>query len=286
MASASLSELIRGSSPTLWSDFVDFTAARQPNATSGVHRAERIRRLWKENPPNEDELTVTFSNGHRPPVLLPLASVATRVGDLAVIDALFMNLSSSEIMRGVLQDIADDHSCGAASLLASKNTISCDEHQRAFAVLSAVEKTANRVLPSILVWAHAVGALSVLCKSPALFKPDVWHLPTLENALQTAVNLMAEEVEAATETLNIILNTHLSSSYPLSANQCVRTLRFIFERRQETALNAFVHRFPEVAGKVEGLRFDSGDGSANGSGSGYEAESLRRRCNYRLLYEP
>jgi hypothetical protein len=297
---ASLLELVRGPSPSVWSDFVDYTAERQPNSTSGRHRAGLIHILWEKDPPSEDEFTIEFHNGHRPAVSLPLASVATRIGDLAVVDALFMHLAPSEIMRGVLQDIADDHSCGATSALASENTDCCDVDQRAFAVLSAVEQTANRVLPSILAWAHEVGALSVLCKSPALFHPDVWHLPCLENALQTAVQLMSEDVSASRETLNILLNTHLAAPYPLSANQRARTLRFIFEQREETALNAFVHRFPEVAGKVEAQRFgnDHDEASTSGSGGGassaggslspaaYEAESLRRRCIYRLLYEP
>jgi hypothetical protein len=221
-------------------------------------------------------LEYVFPNGHRPPVTLPMGCVATRIGDIHIVDSLFSYFDQDELFKVLLQDIADDHVRGLESFEQSfhaNEKLGCDA--RGFAVVSAVEHCTNKCLPILLRWAHAVNSLSILCSHPDYYGDEDWHLPVFEHALRIAVDNCSQGVEeGALDTLHILLNAPLRP-YPLSANQKVRVLRYAFESNDELCVNALFHRFPDCISKVDHMRFDKPG-----------AESLRRRCIYRLLYEP
>ena len=144
-------------------------------------------------------------------------------------------------------------------------------------MLCAVEAGSSACLPIVLRWAHAAGSLAVLCNHPAYFSDDVWHLAVLDNAIRVAVAQAFEGgAAAAAATLKALLHTPLHPVIPLSANQKMRLLEFMFETGHEASLNSYLHRFPDLTKKIDAMAFPTGS----------LAESLRRRCIYRLMYEP
>lgn len=88
------------------------------------------------------------------------------------------------------------------------------------------------------------------------------------------IDIQKTNAEIKLETLHILLNIPLKP-FPLSANQKARVIKYAFESNDEDCVNALFHRFPDIISKVDHMRFDKPG-----------AESLRRRCIYRLLYEP
>jgi len=289
-----LARLVRSKAPSTWAGFlalVDDPDRKLPDVPEedAAQRAEDISKFFLQQQQQqqqqqdeeggalpEAEFTVVFENAHRAPVALPIGCVATRIGDPVIVDALFKALSWQEIMRAVVQDIADDHRVGLEALARSSATGSVGSGHRGWAVIVAVERRAARGLPAVLQWAHAAGALSVLCSDPQYHEEDVWHLPVFENALQLAVRQSAAGLSSTNGIMHGLLNTPLAGGiYPLSANQKMRVLIYCFEQCDEASLNAYLHRFPELTNKVGTLRFSEAN-----------SESLRRRCIYQLFYEP
>ena len=245
---------------------------------SSAARAASIIELWPAEDPaaakDSDAFSVRFSNDTvdeagevltRPPVVLPILCVATRLRDAIVTDALIQQLPAGEILKSVLQDVADDVDIDILSRCSSGAKVGPD--QRAFVVISAVEQRSVQSLPGALRWADELGALEVLCNDPSMFSADVWHLAVLEHALRIAVDASAVDV------LEVLL--YALPKLPLLLSQRQRLLTYIFEQNGEGCLNIFIHRFPEATKEIDRLRFTE-----------QGAESLRRRCLYRLWFEP
>lgn len=267
----SIVELILGRVPASWPDFFAACDGRVYGQET-KHNSERAESILKlmDSGLKPSDMTATLKNAHRDPVSIPICCLATRLGDPIVVEAVLSKLPKEEKLRGLLQDVADDHCCGVESFASSLETTDLGVDERAFAVVSAVERKSSRCLPVALRWAHGIRALSILCSSPDYFDEAVWHIPVMENAILSAIG--------DADLLAILLRAPLPN-YPLSANQKARVMRNIMEAGDETSLNDFLLRFPEATRKVNELRFPE---SAEYAG----AESLRRRCMYRLLFEP
>ncbi len=280
-----LAVLVRHDAPATWEGFSEFCAARSSSAAeeavlvaqdeSSAARVASIVDMWPSEGREDAAISMTFSNDsvlesgeviQRPPVTLPILCVAVRLGDALVAEALMRKLPSEEIVNALLQDVADNVDTNVLSRCATAgDTVTPD--QRAFLVISAVEDGRNRSLPGVLRWADAVGALQVLCNEPSLFGADVWHLAVFEHALRLAVDA------SALQALEVLLYT--LPKLPLLHSQRQRVLMYIFEQNAESCLNIFLHRFPDLTKDVDRMHFN-----------GQEAESLRRRCLYRLYFEP
>ena len=264
----------------LWSEFValvDRPLKRPPEeGKDSAERAAEITRILASQPePSEELLYIMFENAHRPRVTLPVGCVATRLGDPVIVDALLAALSWEEVMRTVGQDIADDHGRGMEAIARSSQTSHVEADHRGWAVTCAVESGSNRALTATLRWAHAAGSLSILCSDPRYHEEDVWHLPVFENALQIAVRA-AVSSGGDTSTLEAILYAPLVEGiYPLTANQKVGVLKYILQQGSEESLSVYLQRFPELTAKINAMVF-----------SDPAADSLRRRCVYRLMFEP
>ena len=102
----------------------------------------------------------------------------------------------------------------------------------------------------------------------------MWHLPVLEAAIGVVVQQSMASLPSALDTLDVILHAALDP-FPLTVNQKLRVARHFLESRNEPCLSAFLHRFPELAPKIDRMCFEDPD-----------AEALRRRIAYRVLYEP
>jgi hypothetical protein len=265
-----------------WAGFLGFTSLLKAAGEPLEHSAtavEAIRGYFSEGgAPSPEDLTVAFPNGHRPPVSLPVGCVASRMGDPVLLRALLDVLPPQELLRTVLQDIADDHAVGVETLTraCADTARGAGVDARGYAVACAVDAGSHRCLASVLRWAHAAGSLAVLCNDPAFFRDDVWHLAVLDKVIRVAVAQAAEGAETAAATLQVLLHTPLLPALPLSANQKFRLLEFLFELCHESSLNSFLHRFPDLTKKIDTMSFPAGS----------LADSLRRRCIYRLMFEP
>ena len=266
-----------------WAGFVEFTSLLESKAGEPLDDSaatiEAIKSYFSDsNDLTPEDVTVTFSNGHRAPVSLPIGCVASRMGDAALLQALLEELPPEELLRTILQDIADDHAFGVSILTrACMDTArGAGVDERGYAVICAVESGSNRCLASVLQWAHAMGSLSILCNAPVYFLDEVWHVAILDNAIRIAVTQTSEGVESAAATLKVLLYTPLTPTLPLSANEKFRLLEFLFETGHEASLISFLHRFPGLTSKIDAMSFPADS----------PAESLRRRCMYRLLFEP
>lgn len=266
-----------------WAGFVEFTSllertSSEPLEDNTASIADLRSYFSDGNDPTPEDLTVAFCNGHRPPVSLPVGCVASRMGDAALLQVLLEGLAPEELLRTLLQDIADDHAFGVATLKRAciDTTRGAGVDERGYAVICAAESGSNRCLASVLEWAHAVGSLSILCNSPAFFSDEVWHVAVLDNAIRIAVTQASKGAESAATTLKVLLYTPLKPTLPLSANEKFRLLEFLFESGHEASLISFLHRFPNLTSKIDAMSFPADS----------PAESLRRRCMYRLLFEP
>ena len=265
--------------PTNWTAFCSYcaekeNAKRDESADKHEGTISFILENWPDEP-TADTFIFRFNNETveesgevvaRPPVELPILSIAMRVSNKDIINLLIQKFPEQEVLKGVLQELADDRNIRI--LLDCEAAAKIGPDQRAFCVISAVKNSCNNALEGALLWADEIGALEILCNNAELFSADVWHLAVFEFALQIAVGT------SSVSALEILLYT--LPTLPLLHSQEERLLQYIFECDNESCLNVYLHRFPERTSDVDQMQF----------GRQSASESLRRRCLYRLYMEP
>ena len=119
----SIVELILGRVPASWPDFFAACDGRVYGQET-KHNSERAESILKlmDSGLQPSDMTATLKNAHRDPVSIPICCLATRLGDPIVVEAVLSKLPKEEKLRGLLQDVADDHCCGVESFASSLET--------------------------------------------------------------------------------------------------------------------------------------------------------------------